>query len=134
MFQVYFDYTGEVYCGLKLLWNYDEGHVDVFMPDFVVKKLRKFQHLTTKPQHAPHRWKPPTYGAKQQLKPLLDVSEKLSPKETKITESIVGSFLYYGRAVGPTILPALNELGMQQVLDYGIFAKYRFLILDIKIG
>ena len=43
-----------------------------------------------------------------------DTSPKLSASETKVIESIVGSFLYYGRAVDQIILTALNEVGMQQ--------------------
>ena len=43
-----------------------------------------------------------------------DTSPKLSASETKVIESIVGSFVYYGRAVGQTILTALSEIGMQQ--------------------
>jgi len=31
-----------------------------------------------------------------------------------MVQSIIGTFLYYGCAVDPTILPALNELSTQQ--------------------
>jgi hypothetical protein len=108
VFKLYIDYSGESYCGLKLRWNYEQGYVDLFMPDFVLNTLRKLLHITSKPQHAPHRWKPPSYGAKQQLTPPEDASAKLPPHETIVIKSIVGSFLYYGRAVDPTILPVLN--------------------------
>ena len=38
----------------------------------------------------------------------------LDKKETTHIQSIVGNFLYYGRALDSTILPALNEIGLQQ--------------------
>ena len=34
--------------------------------------------------------------------------------ETKTIQSVCGSFLYYARAVDPTILTALNEIATQQ--------------------
>ena len=38
----------------------------------------------------------------------------LNPKDTKFIQSVTGSFLYYGRALDNTILPALNEIASEQ--------------------
>ena len=43
-----------------------------------------------------------------------DTSKKLDKKGKKKVQSVVGTFLYYGRAVEPPILVALNDIGTQQ--------------------
>ena len=60
-------------------WHYDKGYVDVSMPDYVKKVLKKFQHPTPlQPQFSPHAWNRPTFGARIQYatkpdsSPLLD--------------------------------------------------------------
>ena len=44
----------------------------------------------------------------------IDDSPTLSPLETRHIQRVVGSFLYYARAVDNTIHPALNEIGSTQ--------------------
>ena len=110
------DYSGKEYCGLHLEWNYKKGYVDVSMPNYVSKTIQKTSGSSKykppkKPQHSPHQWIPPNYNQKIQLTPPPDKSKLLNPKEITIIQSIVGSFLYYGRAVEPVILPAINEIG-----------------------
>ena len=84
------------------------------MSKFVKKTLEKLQHPTpSKPQHSPHPWNQPTYSTRpQQTNP--DTSPLLPSKDITKIQSIAGSFLYYGRAVDPTILPAVNEIGISQ--------------------
>ena len=91
-------------------WNYKKGYVDVNMPGYVHKQLNKFQHpKPTKAQFAPHKWSIPSYGkASQYVTP--DTSTPLDEKGKKLIQSITGAFLYYGRAVDPTILPALTSI------------------------
>ena len=85
------------------------------MPNFVTTTLEKLQHRPpTKPQHSPHRYTPPQYGQQQQFVTPPDTTAKLSLSETTHIQQIVGSFLYYGRAVDPTILPAINKIGYSQ--------------------
>ena len=109
------DRAGKNYCGLTLHWNYQEGYVDVDMPDYVTKKLNQYQHQTPKkPQYAPHQWTKPAYGKTTQYAPEPDRSELLDSKGQRYIQSIVGTFLYYARAIDPTILPALNEISTQQ--------------------
>ena len=108
-FQLSIDTKGTKYCGLTLQWNYSAGYVDVSMPRYVISTLDKLQHpKPTKPQHSPHRHIPPNYGQQQQFVNPPDKSPKLNEKETTHIQRIVGSFLYYGRAVDPTVLTAIN--------------------------
>ena len=108
------DWQGHNYCGLSLHWNYKDEYVDVSMPGYVAKQLERYQHpRPAKAQYAPHRWSLPSYG--QTPKSIQqDMSTKLDIKDTKLVQSISGAFLFYGRAVDPTILPALTEIASQQ--------------------
>jgi hypothetical protein len=110
------DMKGENYCGLKLEWNYKEGYVDISMPGYVQAALHKFQHKPpARPCRAPHKWNTPVYGRTTQFAKEPD-SSGLLPHKSDITriQSIVGTFLYYARAVDSPLLPALNEIGTQQ--------------------
>ena len=39
------DWTGSLYCGISLNWNYNAGHVDISMPGYIKKKLHKYGHV-----------------------------------------------------------------------------------------
>ena len=109
------DMKGEHYCGLKFDWHYDEKYVDVSMPDYIQKALKKYGHKPPKkPQYAPHIWAAKFYGKKPQQATPTDTTKKLKGKEITTTQSKIGTFLYYGRAVDQTILPALGEISVQQ--------------------
>ena len=57
------DWEGTQYCGLTLTWNYPKGYVDISMPAYVKKALKKFNHKPPKlPEHAPLNWTAPIYG------------------------------------------------------------------------
>eukprot|EP00957_Ditylum_brightwellii_P204399 15339093-Ditylum_brightwellii.AAC.1 len=64
----------------------------------------------------PHKWNRPAYGAKTQYALEPDTSQCLDDKGKRHVQSVVGTFLFYGRAVEPTILPTLNELRTQQLV------------------
>ena len=84
------------------------------MPNYVHKQLDRYQHKKPKSaQYAPHRWFLPSYG-KTPDTVIQDSSTPLNKKDTKLVQSISGAFLYYGRAVDPTILPALTDISSAQ--------------------
>ncbi len=113
-YDVSVDKEGKNYCGINLTWNYQQGYVDIDMPHYVQKALKKFGHPTPlKPQHAPHKWTQPAYGQKVQYVAQKDY-DKLDTKGQRRVQSIVSTFLYYGRAVEQPILPAFNEIATQQ--------------------
>ena len=115
-FTVSTDWEGKNYCGLTLDWHYDDGFVDISMPEYVTNALLKFQHKSpSRPCHAPHKWTRPAYGKQTQYAPPPDDTELLDTKEgiTRI-QSIVGTFLYYARAIDCTLLPGLNQISTQQ--------------------
>eukprot|EP00957_Ditylum_brightwellii_P103203 7866098-Ditylum_brightwellii.AAC.1 len=51
---------------------------------------------------------------KVQYAKLSNTSPRLDEKGMKRIQSIVGTFLYYSRAIDEPALPALNNIGMQQ--------------------
>ena len=109
------DWTGKHYCGLTLDWDYTGRTVDISTPNYIHKVFHKYQHTPPdKPMYAPHTYNEPVYGKRRQMAPDLDESSYLSPKGIKEIQGIIGSFLYYARAVDPTMLTALNELSGEQ--------------------
>ena len=109
------DWEGQHFCGLTLDWNYKDGWVDISMPGYIARVLHKFQHKPPhRPQHAPHTWTSPVYGRKRQYA-LPDDKDPIVPKEKiKFVQKVVGSLLFYARAIENTMLPALNEISHKQ--------------------
>ena len=88
---------------------------DAKMPTYIARALKKFQHPTPlRAQHSPHTWNKPAYGNKIQYAIQNEHEDKLDQKGKQRIYSIVGTFLYYARAVDPTILPALNDIATVQ--------------------
>ena len=111
------DWGGTNYCGLNIDWHYEKGYVDIYMLQYVSKALKRLQHRpTTTPQYSPHAHTPIVYGMNntQQFTADKDTSPLLTPKETKYIQSVTGTFLYYGRGIDYTILPAIYEIAAQQ--------------------
>jgi len=85
------------------------------MPNYIQKTLQRFSHPTpTKPEHSPHRAQDRQIGVKVQLTTPIDTSPALNRSEKKTIQQIIGTLLYYGRAVDPTITVALSTLAAEQ--------------------
>ena len=109
------DTKGELYAGISLSWNYQEKFVDISMPNYVHKQLTRYAHpKPRRPQHCAYSPLPITYGAKVQSPIPEDESPLLQGKDIKFVQQVVGSFLYYARAVDPTILMALSSIAADQ--------------------
>ena len=116
---------------LSLKWDYDKQYVDISMPHFVQSTLQKLQHQPpSKPQHSPHRYTSIQYGSTPQLATPNDTSPLIPKSQHKYIQSIVGSFLYYGRDVDPTILTAINEIGYSQAAPTESTLKKTTQLLD----
>jgi hypothetical protein len=108
------DQSSDLYCGINLNWNYAKGYVDLTMPHYVMKQLTRCAHpAPLKPQHCPFTPNPITYGKDNQAPNPIDTSPLLDNAGKKWIQQIVGSFLYYARAVDPTILMALSDIATQ---------------------
>jgi hypothetical protein len=111
IYTITLDWSGTKYCGLTLAWDYTAGTVDMSMPGYIAKALHRFQHVAPKrPQHSPHAWVAPTYGAATQLTAPPDQSPALDAKGATRIQEVVGVLLYYARAVDSTMLVALGTI------------------------
>ena len=109
------DWTGNLYSGIKLKWDYDARTVDLLMPGYIKRVLQKNKHrMPTKPQHCPYSPALKQFGAKAQAPLPDDISPKLSPEEIKEIQRVIGSILYYARAVDITVLMALSSIAIKQ--------------------
>ena len=81
-----------------------------------IQDLRvKYGHATpTKPQHSLHKHHAIVYGAKTPLSPEEYTCAKLVATGIKCIQGIVGSLLYYARAVNNKLLVSLSTIGSQQ--------------------
>eukprot|EP00804_Cyclotella_cryptica_P016149 CCRYP_004247-RA/>CCRYP_004247-RA protein AED:0.38 eAED:0.38 QI:0/0/0/1/1/1/2/0/365 len=106
---------GSLYCGIKLQWNYKMGYLDTQMCNYVRKNLLKYNHeKPRKRQDCPYEPYPKKYGSAAQGVDPSDTSAPLSNKDAKWIQRVVGSFLYYARAIDATILVALNAIANEQ--------------------
>ena len=109
------DWTGARYCGLTLEWDYLNRTVDISIPGYIERTLQCFQHPPpTQPQHSPHAWQKPTYGATIQYAPAPDTTAPLDAKDTKHVQEVLGMLLFYAHAVDSTMLPTIGTLASQQ--------------------
>jgi hypothetical protein len=109
------DRNGTKFVGLTIDWDYANRIADISMPDYIQNALQRFQHQPPKkPQHSPHAWLKPQYGATQQLTEDPDNSPPLPPSEITKLQQIIGVLLYYARAVDSTMLVALGSLASKQ--------------------
>lgn len=109
------DWDGTLYCGVTLKWDYKQRTVNLSMPGYVEAALHKFQHPDPRQQcHAPSAWNKPQYGVKIQMTEPVDTTPSLTAPQTKRLQQVVGTFLFYARAVDATMLHALNALAAAQ--------------------
>jgi hypothetical protein len=109
------DWTGELYLGIKLKWDYKNRTVDLSMPNYVSEALHKFQHPALyQPEHAPHDLTKPAYGQQQQFVTPHDDSEPLDQDGINRVHQVVGMFLYYARAINSTAMVAIKSISGEQ--------------------
>jgi hypothetical protein len=81
------------------------------MPGSVDKALAQFGHQVSKhPQHQPHKHTILSYGATIQYAKAEDTSRFLAKDEEKYIQQVIGTFLYYGGVVDPTMLTSLSTI------------------------
>ena len=109
------DWKGELYCGISLRWDYEKRTLDIGMPGYIKKALAKYKHeAPRKPQHSPYPVVPRKYGAAAQDPIPPDESPKLEEGDRRRIQQVVGTILYYARAVDMTVLAALSSIASQQ--------------------
>jgi hypothetical protein len=88
------------------------------MPRYINTDLHKYQHQTpVRPEHAPHQWNTPVYGAKTQYVEDKQDSPALSPKDVNRLQQLGGTLLYYARALDPMLIMPVNFLASEQTIS-----------------
>ncbi len=109
------DWGATKYIELTIDWDYNKGQVHVHMPGYLDKVFLKFKHVApSKKKNSPHPHVIPQYGAKTQYAESQDKSPLLNKEDTKHVQAVMGTVLYYTRAVDSTILTALSSLATEQ--------------------
>ena len=108
------DWKGEKYSGITLDWDYDKRQVHMSMPGYCKDALVRFGHKLRKPNDQPHKHTLPVYGRTIQHAKPDNKTPKLDADQTKLVQQITGTFLYYARAVDPTMLVALSAIASAQ--------------------
>jgi hypothetical protein len=115
LYNVSLDWSGSLYCGMTLVWDYVNRIVDISMPGYIEAALHKFQHLPPlAAQDAPHSLNKPVYASKTQFANNKDDALLVNAKTISLIQQIVGTFLYYAIAIDPTMLAALGDLSSDQ--------------------
>ena len=114
-YEVTTDWAGKLFVGITLDWDYKNRTVTMSMPGYIKKALHKFQHKQpTKPEHSPHIAQDKQIGVKIQLTEPMDTSAPLNKQQKKEIQQIIGTLLYYARAVDPTLSVTLSAFAAEQ--------------------
>ena len=83
------------------------------MPGYIDKVLLHHEKTPLRPTYTPHSYNTPVYGNATQYAPPPDDSEPLPPDRKLRIQAVVGSLLYYARAIDSTLLSSLNVISTQ---------------------
>jgi hypothetical protein len=107
---VQYNVAGNKFVG-NIEWNYPASHCRISMPCYISMLLLKFKHPhPAKPRLSPYKCLPIAFGAKSHIKPDPDSLELLNASRKCPMQEIVGSLLYYARAVDNKLLVALSAI------------------------
>lgn len=104
------------YLGMTVTHDRTNETITCSMPGYIDKVLTRFREWAgTRKVQSPGIYNVPQYGTRVQYA-TEDDTEPLSKRDVKTLQEIVGSVLYYARAVDPTMLTATNHIASQQAL------------------
>ena len=85
------------------------------MPEYVKDALVRFAHKLRRMTHQPQKHVLPVFGRTVQHAKEEDTSPKLDKEGIKFVQQVTGTFLYYARAVDPTMLVVLSAIAASQL-------------------
>jgi hypothetical protein len=110
------DWTGDLYCGIALDWDYLNRTVDISMRGYTKKKKQEYGHLVPGwTQKCPYLPEPKKAGSDAQAPFPPNDTPRLDANRIKCIEQVVGSILCYTRAVDMTVLMALSSIDVKQM-------------------
>jgi hypothetical protein len=107
------------FTGMTLKWNYSPINAKrsccLSMPGYIFNLCTRYKHpMPTKRQLSPHKHCEIIFGQTTQLTHVNPYSPPLSTEGIKRIQSIIGTLLYYARAVDNKLLATLSTLSSQQ--------------------
>ena len=84
------------------------------MPNYIPNMLLRFRPNGVRPAKSPSIYAPPTYGSTAPQAATLDSSDPATALQIKEIQEVVGSLLYYARALDSTMLPAVQDISSRQ--------------------
>ncbi len=109
------DWTGNLYCGITLEWDYVNQHVNISMPNYIKKKMQEYGHIIPTQLHScPYHPKPRKFGTEVKAPLPPNATHPFDAAGIKRVQQIVGSILYYARAVDMTVLMGLFLIAVEQ--------------------
>jgi hypothetical protein len=114
LYQVKINWKGSKYLGMDIAINRKQRHVTLTMPKYIDRLLCKVKPEGVKGSNTPAIYTPPNYANPGAQRATIDDSELASEDDQKLLQSVVGTLLYYSRAVDPSICTAVHELGSIQ--------------------
>jgi hypothetical protein len=84
------------------------------MPGYISRLLQRIRPDGFKGAATPGIYTPPDYHNPITHKATVDTSSPASDKDKRLLQSVVGTLLYYSRAIDPSIATAVHQLGSVQ--------------------
>ena len=125
------DWESNLYCGITLDWNYEEGYLDISIPGCTEKLIQRVRHeKPKKPQHNPYQDPPQIFGTSAQNTVLPKKSAELDERIFRRVQQVISGIPYYNCAVDITVLPALGTIVCAQSQATKITKKKVSQLLD----
>ena len=108
--------TTQKYVGITIDHDLVRNIILLSMPGYVDKAITRFGHANRMGAKSPLLYVPPKMGAKSQDMPTPSPAslEFVDDKAKTFVQEVTGVFLFYSRAVDPTMLTAVNKISAQQ--------------------
>ena len=115
VYQITEDWSGTKYVGLTIDINRQKRTLAISIPGYVDRALKRFNVTKLdRDTHSPLIFPPIRYGQKYQKPKPEDTTPRVGPEQKKFIQQVIGTFLFYARAIDNTMLLGLNKLGIQQ--------------------
>ena len=114
LYQVKVNWGGTKYLGMDVKINREKRHVTLTMAGYIRKLLQRGRPHGIKGASTPAQYTSPNYAHPGAQKATMDDSPIVSESDQKLLQSVVGTLLYYARAVDPSICTAVHQLGSVQ--------------------
>jgi hypothetical protein len=114
LYQVKVNWEGTKYLGMDININRDKRHVTLTMNGYIQKLITRVRPDGIKGASTPAIYVPPNYAKPGAQKATIDASPLATEADKKLLQSVVGTLLYYSRAVDPSICTAVHQLGSIQ--------------------